>query len=235
MTTTSPRVLIASPNHSARVFLADNLEADGYLADGVPDIAAAWERLAEPLDVLIADTGVNTLDLVDAIRTGAPAAVDTQLPIIALVADASDIHRTRLLERGADDVVTTPYSYPELRARLGALLRRSTARQSPHVLRAGSLRLDVRARRAWVGGVETEPLREKEYQLLRTLIAEPERVYTREELLRTIWGHGPAARTRTLDSHAARLRSRLRIGAEQYVHNVWGVGYRLHNGDVGCA
>lgn len=232
MTTLSPSVLIASDDDTTRVFLADNLRADGYLPVPVSDCAAAVDRLADPVDLLIADTGVDPLELVDAIRTSVAPTTDPQLPIIVLVADVGELYRTRLLERGADDVVTAPYSYPELRARLAALLRRSRARETPQVLRAGSLRLDVRTRRAWVGGVETEPLREKEYQLLRTLIAEPERVYTREELLRTVWGHGSAARTRTLDSHAARLRSRLQIGAERFVHNVWGVGYRLIDGEL---
>ncbi len=75
-------------------------------------------------------------------------------------------------------------------------------------------------------------MRGKEYQLLLTLIAEPERVFTREELLRSVWGLGSYARTRTLDSHAARLRARLQIGGERFVHNVWGVGYQLSTGRI---
>lgn len=135
--------------------------------------------------------------------------------------------RTRLLERGADDVIAKPYSYPELRARLAALLRRSQVRRAPHVLRAGSPRLDTRSRRANVAGIQVEELSGQEYQLLLTLLADPIRVFTRQELLCDIWGHGPATRTRTLDSHAARLRKRLAGSHEKFVHCVWGIGYRL--------
>ena len=131
------------------------------------------------------------------------------------------------MERGADDVLCKPYSYPSFAPGSARCCAARTLAARPRVLRAGSLRLDVRSRRAWVGEVEIDPLRGKEYQLLLTLIAEPERVFTREELLRSVWGLGSYARTRTLDSHAARLRARLQIGGDRFVRNVWGVGYRL--------
>jgi hypothetical protein len=129
--------------------------------------------------VLIVDVNGDTLGVIDAIRDKDRPDIDPDLPILVLTSHTDELHRTRLLERGADDVLSKPYSYPELRARLGALLRRADARRTPCVLRAGSLRLDVRSRRAWVGEVELEPLRGKEYQLLLTLIAEPERVLTK--------------------------------------------------------
>jgi DNA-binding response OmpR family regulator len=192
-----------------------------------PDTAAALELLCGSPDALIIDVNGETLSVVDAIREEIRSDIDPQLPILVLTSETGALPRTRLLERGADDVLCKPYSYVELRARLGALLRRAQARRSPHVLRAGSLRLDVRSRRAWVGEVEIEQLRGKEYQLLLILIAEPERVFTREELLRTVWGLGSFAQTRTLDSHAARLRARLQVGSERFIRNTWGVGYRL--------
>ena len=130
-------------------------------------------------EALIVDVNGDTLGVIDAIREQTYPAIDPDLPILVLTSHTDELHRTRLLERGADDVLCKPYSYPELRARLGALLRRTDARRTPCVLRAGSLRLDVRSRRAWVGEVEIEPLRGKEYQLLLALIAEPERVLTK--------------------------------------------------------
>jgi DNA-binding response OmpR family regulator len=173
------------------------------------------------------DVNEDTLGLIDSIRQEGRSGVDSQLPILVLTSHPGELHRTRLLERGADDVLCKPYSYPELRARLGALLRRAHARRTPQVLRAGSLRLDVRSRRVWVGQVEIDALPGREYQLLLTLIGDPDRVFTREELLRSVWGLGRYAQTRTLDSHAARLRARLQVGGEQFVRNIWGVGYRL--------
>jgi DNA-binding response OmpR family regulator len=230
MTAVAPNLLIAEHDDVCRLFLADNLEADGYRPVCAADTAAALERLSEGIDALIVDVNGDTLGVIDTIRQQTDPGVDPQLPVLVLTSHSAELHRTRLLERGADDVLCKPYSYPELRARLGALLRRADARRTPQVLRAGSLRLDVLSRRAWVGEVEIEPLRGKEYQLLLTLIAEPERVFTREELLRSVWGLGSYARTRTLDSHAARLRARLQIGGDRFVRNVWGVGYCLIDG-----
>jgi len=91
------------------------------------------------------------------------------------------------------------------------------------VLRAGTLRLDVHARRVWVGDVDIAGLCAKEYKLLLAMIDEPERVFTREELLRSVWGFSSPARTRTDDSHAARLRARLGAGGGHFVHNFLGV------------
>lgn len=227
MTAVAPNVLIADNEDVSRLFLADNLKADGYKPVCAAHTAAALDLLSAIPDALIVDVNGDTLAVIDAIRQETHAAVDPHLPILVLTSQAGELHCTRLLERGADDVLCKPYSYPELRARLGALLRRADARRAPQVLRAASLRLDVRGRRAWVGDVEIEPLRGKEYQLLLTLIAEPERVFTRDELLRSVWGLGSYARTRTLDSHAARLRARLQVGGDRFVRNVWGVGYRL--------
>jgi DNA-binding response OmpR family regulator len=230
MNTAAARVLIAEDDDAGRKFLADNLQADGYAPVIAGDTSAVLELLREPLDALVVDVNGGTLDVIDAIRGEYEAGLDPQLPILALTSNVGDLHVTRLLERGADDVLEKPYSYPELRARLGALLRRARDRRRPRVLRAGSLRVDVRSRRAWVGGIEIEAMRGKEFELLLALIAEPERVFARQELLRSVWGFSSSARTRTLDSHAARLRARLQISGERFVRNVWGVGYRLIDG-----
>jgi two-component system phosphate regulon response regulator PhoB len=179
MTAVAPNVLIAENDDLSRVFLVDNLEADGYRPVCAAVTSAALGLLSATLDALIVDVNGDTLGMIDAIRGQVRLGIDPDLPILVLTSHTGELHRTRLLERGADDVLCKPYSYPELRARLGALLRRAEARRAPRVLRAGSLRLDVRSRRAWVGEVELEPLRGKEYQLLLALIAEPERVLTK--------------------------------------------------------
>ena len=139
MTAATARVLIAEQNDVARQFLTDNLEADGYRPVGASDTAAALKLLAGAFEALIVDVNGETLGLVDAIRSETRPELDPQLPILVVSSQAEELHRTRLLERGADDVLCKPYSYPELRARLAALLRRAHARHTPHVLRAGSL------------------------------------------------------------------------------------------------
>jgi DNA-binding response OmpR family regulator len=227
-----PVVLVAEHDPAAAAFLADNLTADGYATICAADSGEAIRSLATPVDALVVDVNGSTLDVIDTVRHESWCTADPQVPIVVLTSHTDELHVTRLLDRGADDVIGKPYSYVELRARLAALLRRAHARTAPRVLRAGSLRLDVTSRRAWVGEVETEPLSATEYQLLLTLIGEPARVFTRQELIRSVWGAESFGRSRTLDSHASRLRRRLQIGDDRYVRNVWGVGYRLIDGEL---
>ena len=222
-------VLIAEEDEVTRAFVADNLAADRYrvrVADS-REKALAILSVEQP-DVIVVDINGKTLDLIDAIRTGDGLAsrIDPDTPLIVLTSRVDELHRIRALDRGGDDVLTKPFSYPELRARIAALLRRAEARRAPRVLRAGDVTIDVVERTARVGEHRLE-LPAKEYELLRTLAAEPTRVFTRQELLRIVWGQAYEA-SRTLDSHASRLRRRLvDAGARGLLINVWGVGYRL--------
>ncbi len=119
-----------------------------------------------------------------------------------------------------------PFSYPELRMRVQAILRRTRTRQALGALRVGTLEVDPVSREVRVGGNRVE-LAQKEFALLRALATEPTRVFTKEELLRDVWGFRSMGTTRTLDSHACRLRQKLAVHGERFVLNVWGVGYRL--------
>jgi DNA-binding response OmpR family regulator len=133
--------------------------------------------------------------------------------------------RVRGFERGADDYVVKPFAYGELRLRLRALLRRTRTAGDART-RIGSLEIDPLAREVRVRG-ERVTLSAKEYALLQALAADPSRVWTKRELLRDVWGYQSDGTTRTLDSHACRLRNKLSGGGERFVLNVWGVGYRL--------
>ncbi len=227
-TRTMPRLLVADENPTTCTFLQDNLTADGYQVHAVAtsNDAFAYLRDAVP-DLILVDVNGTTLALVDHVRAGerglCAAASDT--PIIALTARADEVHRVRLLQRGSDDVITKPFSYPELRARVEAILRRMTPRQTGAIVSAGPVRIDRRRRSVTVVD-RTVQLRGLEYQLLCTLATEPTRVFTRDELMNEIWGY-TSARTRTLDSHASRLRNKLTNDTHHLVINVWGVGYRL--------
>ena len=114
----------------------------------------------------------------------------------------------RSFERGADDFVAKPFAYGELRLRIAALLRRSRDRRVEGRLRVGELELDPASREVRVRGTRVI-LSQKEYALLRQLAAEPTRVWTKAELLRDVWGFRALGATRTLDSHACRLRQKL--------------------------
>ena len=125
-----------------------------------------------------------------------------------------------------------PFSYGELRLRVAALLRRAQGRRAHGRVRVGPLEIDPDARSVRVAGVGVE-LSQKEFALLRALAADPTRVYTKEELLRGVWGYRSMGATRTLDSHACRLRAKLGAGGGgRWIVNVWGVGYRLTDGEV---
>jgi DNA-binding response OmpR family regulator len=151
-------------------------------------------------------------------RHADPAAVGADQPHAAV----------RGIERGADDYVAKPFHYPELLARLGALIRRSRGATLREEIRVGALSIDRNARRAALGGRVLD-LSAKEFALLSALARDPARVLTKGELLRDVWGYRAAARTRTVDSHASRLRRKLAAGGggERWVVNVWGIGYRL--------
>jgi DNA-binding response OmpR family regulator len=137
------------------------------------------------------------------------------------------VDRVRGFQRGADDYVVRPFVYEELLARMRAVLRRAGGGPRLDRMRVGLLEIDRRARTVRVGERPVD-LAAKEYELLVALAADPERVFRKEELLRDVWGFRSLGRTRTLDSHASRLRRKLTTAGDgQYVVNVWGVGYRL--------
>jgi len=149
------------------------------------------------------------------------------VPVIVLGRPESDaVDRVRALERGCDDFLVRPFAYEELLARIRAVLRRTTP--AGHEIRsAGPITADLATRSVSVDDVAVS-LAGKEYELLLKLMTDPTRVFTKEQLLREVWGFRSLGRTRTLDSHASRLRRKLAAaGAGSTVVNVWGVGYRL--------
>jgi DNA-binding response OmpR family regulator len=221
--------MLADEDQITRAFLQDNLTADGYRVDTADGRNQAIQRLRTTApDLIIVDVNGKTLGLLDWLRGAdtTPCAAATDTPVIVLTSDVDELHRVRLLERGGDDVIVKPFSYPELRARIAAVLRRTAPRQPRRVLTAGPVRIDLRDRSVSVNERLVD-LSAVEYRLLCQLAAEPTRVFTREELMREVWGYGAGSRTRTLDSHACRLRAKLASDTHRLVINVWGVGLRL--------
>jgi DNA-binding response OmpR family regulator len=208
-------VLIAEPEAGVRGFLERHLAQDGFDVVGTDDRDAALALVssAHPDLVLLGD----------------PTALDAfnGVPVIVIGAEQSDaIDRVRAFARGCDDFVARPFVYDELVARMNAVLRRAKPAE-PERLRAGPISVELATRRVDLNGSRID-LPAKEYELLVKLASEPYRVFTKEELLREVWGFVSLGRTRTLDSHASRLRRKLALaGADDCVLNVWGVGYRL--------
>jgi len=151
-----------------------------------------------------------------------------QAPVIVIgPVEAQPDERVRAFRRGCDDYLARPFHYDELVERMRAVLRRAGVTPTARIV-AGPLTIDRRARLVTLRGVRVE-LAQKEYDLLVHLATEPERVFTKEELLRDVWGYRTRSRTRTLDAHASRLRRKLRAADPdaRLVENEWGVGYRL--------
>lgn len=228
-------ILIVEDHSATRRFLADNLAADGYEPLEAPGAVEGRRLLAtESPDLAILDLGLpdrDGLELLRELRESANSGgvLDSQLPVLILSGRGGELDRVRGFERGGDDYLVKPFSYAELRGRIDALLRRTRSRARVGRVRVGPLEVDPAARAAWLDGKPVH-LSKKEYSLLRTLAAEPCRVFTREELLRCVWGFPTPVPTRTLDSHASRLRKKLSTADHTFVVNVWGVGYRLIDG-----
>lgn len=232
-----PTVLVVEDHRLTCRFLADNLTADGYEILVAECARDAWRLIATKYpDLALVDLGLpdgDGLELLREVREcdGWSGRVDQHLPMIVLTGRTSELDRLRGFARGCDDYVVKPFSYPELRARIEALLRRTERRDGRALLHVGPLQIDPLARQAWLHG-DALRLSKKEFAFLRALAGDPTRVFTREELLRGVWGYPTVGATRTVDSHAYRLRQKLSIRGDKFVINVWGVGYRLIDGGL---
>ncbi len=150
-----------------------------------------------------------------------------RVPVIVLGTQTNELEMLRAFETGADDFMARSAPYLELRARMRALLRRAEWTTAPaHRLAVGSLRVDVDTHTVSLHGLPVA-LRRLEFELLVHLAGDPRRVFTKQELLCAVWGYRSSGSTRTVDSHASRLRRKLQECGGHWVINVWGIGYRL--------
>ena len=203
-------LMLAEPEASVRGFLAQQLTSDGFdvLAFEHPD---DLPRSAEPDVLVLGDPGS-----LERCRIGNCA-------VIVLGREGTN-ERVRALEH-CDDYLTRPFAYEELVARIRAVLRRRVPRVE--LVDLGELVIDRAARRALVHGKEVN-LASKEYALLLRMAQDPDRVLTREQLLRDVWGFRTFVPTRTVESHASRVRCKLAAaGLPGWVVNKWAVGYKL--------
>jgi len=225
-------LLLVEDDEATATFLADNLAADGFDVTVAPGVAEGWRALeVRPLDAVLLDLALadgSGLMLLDRLRAsdGAASRVDPALPVIVLSGRVSELDRVRGFERGADDYVPKPFSYRELLARIRAVLRRADIRSGRGTLRVGDLAVDPLSREVRLAGRQVQ-FSAKEFALLYALAADPTRVFTKAELLQNVWGYATQGATRTLDTHACRIRQKLSGGDRRFVITVRGVGYKL--------
>jgi DNA-binding response OmpR family regulator len=227
-------VVVCEDDATTLELLCDHLVADRFGVLPAPSASDALRlcRYKQP-DLLLLDLALpdaSGLDVLQEIREadGVSSRFDPSLPVIVLTGRGADHDRVRGLEFGADDYLVKPFHYPELRARIAAVLRRRAERREGP-LRVGELVVDPARREAWIGQRAVK-LSNKEFSLLRVLATDPHRVFSKRELLGQVWGYRTPAKTRTLDSHASRLRRKLDPEHGRYIVNCWGVGYRLLDG-----
>ncbi|HYY22783.1 MAG TPA: response regulator transcription factor [Thermoleophilaceae bacterium] len=224
-------VLVAERDEALREFLVGQFLADRFAARGAQCAEEARVKLASLHPHLLVlgefEHPHAPLELLRGIRSGG----DEALQVIVLSSDSSELAELRAFREGCDDYLPKPISYPVLLARLRALLRRSRG-ATPARQRVGALQIDALQRRVTVAKRSVQVSR-VEFELLSHLATEPTRVYTKEELLRDVWGFKALGNTRTVDAHASRLRKKLALaGAPNLIGNVRGVGYRLCAGPV---
>jgi two-component system, OmpR family, phosphate regulon response regulator PhoB len=224
-----PRVMIVEDEQALNLLLRYNLESEGFEVDIVERGDDAEVRIRENVpDLLILDwmlPGVSGIEICRRLR----ARPETkQLPILMLTARGEESERVRGLGTGADDYVVKPFSLPELLARVHALLRRAKPEQSMKVLTAGDIELDREKKRVHRAGRELH-LGPTEFRLLEFLMTSPGRVFTREQLLDSVWGREAYIDERTVDVHVGRLRKALSRGREaDPIRTVRGAGYSFN-------
>jgi len=218
-------LLLFEPEQGSRERLEQNLRDDGFEVLGATRDREALDLVERARPDLVVSMG---LELCRKLREGEPGRTwDRNVPVIVVTSSSADaVDRVHALERGADDVVERPIAYLELVARIRAILRRTTTGGEERI-EAGDVVIDRRTRRVRVRGIPVE-LPGREFELAARLATDPSRVWTKSELLRDVWGFRSNGHTRTVDSHACRLRRKLRLAEDdRFVVNVWGVGYRL--------
>ncbi len=205
-----------------------SLEQDGYEVSCAYDGEEALSMAKDGnYDIILLDLmlpKLSGLDVCQQIRDF------SNVPIIMLTAKGEDMDKIMGLEYGADDYITKPFNILEVKARIKAILRRTRKSDKEEttdkVVTAGNLRLDTDSRRVYIRDKEVN-LTAKEFDVLQLLVTNPNKVYSRENLLNTIWGYDYPGDLRTVDVHIRRLREKIEDNPSEprYVHTKWGVGY----------
>ena len=223
-----PTVLVVEDEPAIRELITVHLKDAGYAVTGVPDAESAARYLKEALpDLLLLDwmlPGQSGLSLARALRADPRT---REVPIIMVTAKTSEDDKIAGLEGFVDDYVTKPFSPRELKARIKAVLRRRAPEAAQELLRVGPVELDPMTHRVTINDREVS-LGPTEFRLLKYLLARPERVHSRSQLLDRVWGDHVEIEERTVDVHIRRLRLALEpFGADNLIETVRGSGYRV--------
>ena len=225
------KILVVDDEKSIVKGIKFSLEQDDMKVEVAYDGETALELAkANHYDMILLDImlpGFSGLEVCQMIREF------SDVPIIMLTAKGDDMDKILGLEYGADDYITKPFNILEVKARIKAIFRRNNRnmpeQENQKVIETKGLKIDVDSRRVYIDDKEVN-LTAKEFELVYLLVSNPNKVYSREQLLKTIWGPSYPGDARTVDVHVRRLREK--IGATpadpKYIHTKWGVGYYFH-------
>lgn len=225
------KVLVVDDEKSIVKGIKFSLEQDDMQVDVAYDGEEALEKARDNgYDMILLDImlpGHSGLEVCQMIREF------SDVPIIMLTAKGEDMDKILGLEYGADDYITKPFNILEVKARIRAIFRRNSKgsgeKQDSKIIEVKGLKIDTDSRRVYIDEKEVN-LTAKEFELVYLLISNPNKVYSREQLLKTIWGASYPGDARTVDVHVRRLREKIEAtpADPKYIHTKWGVGYYFH-------
>ena len=226
------RILIVEDEVRLAETLRDLLDTEHYAADVCHDGESGLDNaLSDIYDLVILDVMLPKLtgfEVCQQIREF------SNVPVIMLTAKGDDMDKILGLEYGADDYITKPFNILEVKARIKAIFRRMEPKkgttENTGILESGDMKLDRDGKRAYIQGREIG-LTAKEFEVLELLMLNPDKVYSRENLLKLVWGTDYPGDVRTVDVHIRRLREKIESNPSEprYVHTKWGVGYYFNN------
>ncbi len=224
----SRRVLVVDDEKPIVKGIRFSLEQDGMEVDCAFDGEEAVEKArTNRYDIILLDL---MLPKVDGLEVCQQIREFSNVPIVMLTAKGEDMDKILGLEYGADDYITKPFNILEVKARIKAIMRRAASehevKDDSKIIQEGDLQMDCEGRRVFINGREIN-LTAKEFDVLELLVLNANRVYSRENLLHTVWGDSFPGDVRTVDVHIRRLREKIEENPSdpKYVHTKWGVGY----------
>lgn len=226
------RVLVVDDEKLIVKGIRFSLEQDDMEVDVAYDGEEALEKAkAKEFDIILLDIMLPKLD---GLQVCQQIREFSNVPIIMLTAKGEDMDKIMGLEYGADDYITKPFNILEVKARIKAIMRRTSSKKEEKkeaVLEAGTMKIDLDERRVYIEGYEMN-LTSKEYDVLELLAKNSNHVYSREKLLHLVWGVDYPGDVRTVDVHIRRLREKIEKNPSEpkFVHTKWGVGYYFYVG-----
>ena len=221
-------ILVVEDDRPIRNLIITTLKTHDYKYLAAENGASAiLEASSHNPDIVLLDLGLPDMEGVEVIKK---IRTWSNMPIIVISARSEDMDKIEALDAGADDYITKPFNILEVKARMKAILRRNAVTEKKavksNIINAGDMKIDCDSRNLYIAGRPIN-LTAKEFDLLELLAVNPGKVYSRDNLLKAVWGQDYSGDGRTVDVHMRRLREKIEDNPSEpkYVHTKWGVGY----------